>query len=133
MLHVLCSTLFLRTKKHPHGQTPHGCLLLVWWSIGGRALISLFRAPLYRKVGKKLATNIKFHCAPAIGLDFYQVYFLCAGGKNPDRSLQRKRQEAPMLSTTSRLQWSHPLPSCSVFYTVFNSIATAPRTELNRV
>ena len=57
MLHVLCSTLFWRTKKHPHGQTPHGCLLLIWWSIGGKVHISLFYAPLYRKVGKKLATN----------------------------------------------------------------------------
>jgi hypothetical protein len=57
----------------------------------GRAHISLSRAPLYRKVGKKLATNIKFHCAPAIGLDFYQVYFLCAGGKGSGQIVAKKK------------------------------------------
>ena len=77
-MHVLCSTLFLRTKKHPHGQTPHGCLLLVWWSIGGKAHISLFYAPLYRKVGKKLATNQN----STIPLQFIQGSWITSRGFN---------------------------------------------------
>mgnify|MGYP001060853760 CR=1 FL=1 len=127
MLHVLCSTLFLRTKKHPHGQTPHGCLLLSWWSIGGRAHISLFRAPLYRKVGKKLAANIKFHCAPAIGLDFYQVYFfICRWqGIRTDRCKEKDKRR-PCCQPPVGYNGHTPCPH-ALYFTRFSILLQPPR------
>jgi hypothetical protein len=42
---------------------------------GGKASCTAVFTTLYRQVRKKCANHIKFRCAPAIGLDFYQVYF----------------------------------------------------------
>ena len=33
--HKTCGTLFFCTKSTLTVKAPHGCLLLVWWSIGG--------------------------------------------------------------------------------------------------
>lgn len=62
-----------------------------WWRRGERQAVPPY-SPLYiDKCAKSAQTNIKFHCAPAIGLDFYQVYFLCAGGKGSGQIVAKKK------------------------------------------
>lgn len=70
---------------------PYGCIFKGWWRRGERQAVPPY-SPLYiDKCAKSAQTNIKFHCAPAIGLDFYQVYFLCAGGKGSGQIVAKKK------------------------------------------